>query len=316
MSPLTSSSPISCVELCKHSARPPGSGVRATPPQPLLPARGTDRWPHRPPVQKDTGQTARGLGVTIGAAGLGPQQSPAGRQPGANARSPPGSQAPTTCFRPGRLPPDELCHRVMSQTRLREGQSVHSQPAVGKWQTQETMALTQTAAPEAVGATALTLLPPPPSLPLTPDPRTQLTAPGATALTLIPPPSLPLTPADPVGVGQHLGSRAGAGCPERPRPRPLPSLSAHSWPCAFFGNRGVPSSLSAITCVGTGQGETDDSADVWPMAGAPQNSKAMGFSARPGRGVIWPLPGPQAERKGSCFGRPCCWAAGRGCHPT
>lgn len=44
------------------------------------------------------------------------------------------------------------------------------------------------------------------------------------------------------------------------------------------------------------------------MAGAPQNPKVMGFSAGPGRGVIWLLPGSQAERKGSCFGRPSRWA--------
>lgn len=172
MSPLTSSSPISCVELCKHSARPPGRGVRGAPRNLCSPreAQTDGRTGPRSRTTQDDRQTARGLGVTIGAAGPRAQQSlpapPAGCQREGPARRP----GPDDAFPPWRLPRAELCHRVISQTRLREEPPVHRQPAVGRWQTQGTTALTQLPAPGAVGATARSLLPPP-SSPLRPGCR-------------------------------------------------------------------------------------------------------------------------------------------------
>lgn len=259
---MTSSSPISCVELCKDSARR-GPGVRALPadaaggaPCTLFPGGGPDQWPHTPQTQNETGgQPEKGTHIRAT-----PPALPARiwvwtrRAPLNNLLLP--RVPPKTSTAAGHLTGGMWRQRgeqPVGVTLLQAGGRLgpHSPPARHPG-----------------GRAAL----PPPLLRVA-CPRPQQTPQESRS-------SPPSPGASITGLG-----RCGASW------RPLPSRSAHSWPRAFLGNRGVPSSLSACA---RGRGEEEDSADVQAAGRGSAGPTAMGL-AGPGRGVSRLQPGPRQK---------------------
>lgn len=97
MTPLTSSSPISCVQLCGDSARPPGGGVRGCPHEPSGP-QARMKWANSSRAQ----ESCRGRWTLPPALPFPPHQPPARYEQDQPSRLP---KPPATCSRPGGITP-------------------------------------------------------------------------------------------------------------------------------------------------------------------------------------------------------------------